>query len=355
MAQTVFSKTAVLDFYGQPGTVANPPANFARMYYNAGSNQLVCVDSNGNNLITGGGGGVSSFTGDGVLLSNSGSTGAITATTPNRTANTVYAGPATGAAAAGSFRALVAADIPAQTNWFMGDVPPSSLVPTPITPTAAAGSGTTGVYTVPANKRAFVWANLYNTTVGSLNYSSSLSKDGGSTFKQITNQAALGAGAASVAGASFLILEAGDIFAINTSGAGINIFPSAQLFSNTSRIKQAIFTAFASGDNIVYTCPGGKTAVFVQSTAGPYANTAPTLFMVNGTGGSVTYQAKLTPSGGSTLLLGASTAVVGAVTSVNSGLVTNGANIYLNAGDALVINSGSATAGQMFIGNVYEF
>lgn len=61
----------------------------------------------------GGGSSVSSFTGDGTLLNNSLSTGAVIATTPNRTPNTVYAGPVSGASAPGSMRALVGADLPA--------------------------------------------------------------------------------------------------------------------------------------------------------------------------------------------------------------------------------------------------
>lgn len=55
--------------------------------------------------------GVTSFSGDGTVLSNSASTGAVTATLVNATANMVLAGPVTGAAAAPTFRSLVAADI----------------------------------------------------------------------------------------------------------------------------------------------------------------------------------------------------------------------------------------------------
>jgi hypothetical protein len=53
MSQGVFSKASILDLYGQPSAVANPPANTARLYYNAGTNALVAVDSSGTNLIVG--------------------------------------------------------------------------------------------------------------------------------------------------------------------------------------------------------------------------------------------------------------------------------------------------------------
>lgn len=53
-----------------------------------------------------GGGGVSSFTGDGTLLSNSASSGAVTATLANAPANTVF-GNNTGAGAAGSYQTSI--------------------------------------------------------------------------------------------------------------------------------------------------------------------------------------------------------------------------------------------------------
>ena len=48
--------------------------------------------------------GVSSFTGDGTVLSNSGSTGAVTATLATQSAHTVLAGPSSGSAAAPTFQ-----------------------------------------------------------------------------------------------------------------------------------------------------------------------------------------------------------------------------------------------------------
>lgn len=52
----------------------------------------------------GGGGAVNSVSGDGVLFSNSGSTGAVTLTPASAAQNSVYAGPASGGAAAPSFQ-----------------------------------------------------------------------------------------------------------------------------------------------------------------------------------------------------------------------------------------------------------
>jgi hypothetical protein len=61
-------------------------------------------------------GGVTSFSGDSVVYNNALSVGAVTLSLIAQTANTIFAGPATGIAATPTFRALVAADIPSSAN-----------------------------------------------------------------------------------------------------------------------------------------------------------------------------------------------------------------------------------------------
>lgn len=56
--------------------------------------------------------GVTSVTGDGLFTNNAASTGGVTLTKPNQSANCVIAGPASGGAAAPTCRPLVAADLP---------------------------------------------------------------------------------------------------------------------------------------------------------------------------------------------------------------------------------------------------
>lgn len=74
------------------------------------------------------GGGVSSFSGDGTILSNSSSTGAVTATLETQSANKVLAGPTSGSAVAPTFRALTGADLPAPTSSALGGVEAISAV-----------------------------------------------------------------------------------------------------------------------------------------------------------------------------------------------------------------------------------
>jgi hypothetical protein len=56
MPQTsVFSKTSVTDFFGQPATPANPPANQARMFYRSDNDTFHVIDSTGTDLLSSGG------------------------------------------------------------------------------------------------------------------------------------------------------------------------------------------------------------------------------------------------------------------------------------------------------------
>lgn len=101
-------------------TPPNPPCPYSRLFMNV-SNQMALVDCAGSVTVIGsGGGGSGTVTSVGLSLpaifSVSGSpvtaSGTLTATLATQTANTVFAGPTTGSAAAPTFRALVAADIP---------------------------------------------------------------------------------------------------------------------------------------------------------------------------------------------------------------------------------------------------
>jgi hypothetical protein len=86
---SVFSKTSVTDFFGQPATPANPPANQARMFYRSDNDTFHVIDSAGVDLLGGGApafGAITSGTntsaltiGTGGVLSATG-TGVITAT-----------------------------------------------------------------------------------------------------------------------------------------------------------------------------------------------------------------------------------------------------------------------------------
>lgn len=346
MAQSVFSKFAIADLYGQPGTVANPPANFARLYYNAGSNQLICVDSNGNNLITGGSGSVSTFTGDGTVLSNSGSTGAVTATLATHAANTVFAGPASGSAAAPTFRLLTAADLTSASGGSisLGGMSTYGLTKQVIN-LGTTGSGDVDVFTVPAGMRAIITFDMYNTAGTTTTYHAQMKKGGIGSYIRIASDATLATNVA-VATGFFIIFEAGDIVSMNFSQAGMNFFGTAIVYPNTEGLKSIYFAGpFASGENTVYTCPAGKTATGILTNPQISASsTSPVAIVANSSGGSLNYFLNVVKNGnspGSTSKQGPATAVGNGVSSA----ISTTANFAFAAGDFLSVNASGAGAG----------
>jgi len=56
-----YEKASIIDFYGQPSIPSNPPVGEARMFYDDGNNTFHVIDSNGVDLL--GGGGVTSVAG----------------------------------------------------------------------------------------------------------------------------------------------------------------------------------------------------------------------------------------------------------------------------------------------------
>jgi len=94
---------------GQSGTVATISGLIS-----AGSNITITGSGTSGSpySISGTAGGVTSFTGDGVILSNSLSTGAVTATLETVANNLFLAGPLTGGPLAPTYRLITAADVP---------------------------------------------------------------------------------------------------------------------------------------------------------------------------------------------------------------------------------------------------
>lgn len=97
---------------------ANPSSGNDRLYLNSSTHQLACLTSSGGSCVPSSGGGVSSvglsqtgafFTITGSPITTSGTINLAFAT---ESANTIFAGPISGSAAAPTFRSMVSADVP---------------------------------------------------------------------------------------------------------------------------------------------------------------------------------------------------------------------------------------------------
>lgn len=59
----ILSKSSITDWFGQPANPSNPPVNQARMFYRSSDDTFHVIDSNGVDLLSSGGGGVTSVAG----------------------------------------------------------------------------------------------------------------------------------------------------------------------------------------------------------------------------------------------------------------------------------------------------
>ena len=196
----------------QTNSVNNTLQNLLNL--KAGANITLTADGAGGVTIasSGGAGGVTSFSGDGVVLNNSGSTGVVTATLATHTANTVFAGPTSGGAATPTFRALVAADLPAGTGTVtsfsagnIGTIATTSVATPTTTPALTFSLATQSANTVWAGPttgaaaaptfRSLVAADLPSLSTLAV---TSFSGDG----NIITNSASQGAVTVTIAGTS---------------------------------------------------------------------------------------------------------------------------------------------------------
>lgn len=207
-----------------------------------------------------------------------------------------------------------------------------------------AGSGNVDVYTAPTGKRAMINAHgVYNTTGSSISFYPAL-KVSGSYYKL---KAALSCSANSpnqAATSVCFILEPGETFAINTTGAGLNIHARVVEYDNTVPLYMAKkYASWSSGDNTIYTVPANTHAILVDGVGGVQQNTT-SLNYYNSSGGSVTiiwYSVASGQSVGSTYQVGASTSI--ANDAASNVVVSH----TLSAGDFISLNVNSASNTQV--------
>lgn len=160
--------------------------------------------------------------------------------------------------------------------------------------TGANGDNT--LYTVPASTRATLAVLLVNPTAGSISYS--LKTTIGATTYTITQPVAVVANTSTIAVTPFNtwpIAEAGDVFVMNFTAAGLLVMGYVVTFASTEGLKSPRSGALVSGANTIYTCPVGKRA-FLLNVAN--ANSAP-LRIYNNSGSTRTFRWHSVPSGGS--------------------------------------------------------
>lgn len=211
-------------------------------------------------------------------------------------------------------------------------------------------TGDNDIYTVPTGKKALVSVQQrgFNGSAGTIVYNVSI-KVGGVYYRIGANTTlTTGTGGAGANILSPIVLNAGESLSVNTTTtAGLNVLFNVMEFDATNSLSSARILALSSGDNTLYTVTSGKSLAMFTSLY----SAATALVVANATGGAVNIITYAVPSGGSS----GSTNKVFPSTSVGDksasqfSLTTN-----MSAGDFVVVNSDSATAGQVAYMTYFE-
>jgi hypothetical protein len=209
-----------------------------------------------------------------------------------------------------------------------------------------SATGDVDLYTCPANKKAFLYSvNLFNGSSSSANVY--LEAKIGSVYYPIGTLASILNGVSGIRVPSTpFVIEAGEKFAFSTSQEPFNAIGMVLEFDDTAEIKTARLTSLTLGDNVLYTCPGGKSAITVNNSFSPGGSTNSCLSYYNASGISRAFKAHVVASGGT-----AGTTNQIAFNNVSSGPGSANpqaaAAIFgLNAGDFVNINTDSGDATQ---------
>lgn len=210
----------------------------------------------------------------------------------------------------------------------------------------SATSGTVDWYTCPTGKRAAVMSFSYCLASGSGTITPML-KSGGIYYNL---NSALTASTIGTSGlVNLLVLDANESFSTNQSSATINVWVSIMEYDSDISLKTIKLLSLVNGNNTIYTCPAGKSAIFMGSNICPCDATATLPRVVNywnNSGGTRNIQVYHVPSGGaassSNLILPNGPQAV----TTGSFLTNQIAQNCMNVGDFIVINTDAATATQ---------
>lgn len=153
------------------------------------------------------------------------------------------------------------------------------------------------VYTVPAGRVAILLGmRIFNDQAAASSTFFMELKVGGVYFR-VTSNAALAAQAASGSPSPIgMVMQAGDIFALNCTQTAQSAWISVIECDATTQVKTARILTLANGDNTLYTCPAGKTAILLSNIMegiGPEH-----IFYVNNSGGAINVHHNIVNNGG---------------------------------------------------------
>lgn len=209
-------------------------------------------------------------------------------------------------------------------------------------------AGENDIYTVPAGKKLFVPQWQFNNTTG-VAIVCIMKVKIGATYYRLEVNFNVAANGTGNSGSWGYIFNAGEIVAVNAAAAGVSFAARGFLFADTVPFKSVRLNSMAVGDNELYPCPPDKTAI-VYGFGGGGFHSAPNIVITNDTGAAITFKTSVVPSGIANALIYQKNSASLATASKT----THFAEALLAAGDRIIVNSSSATAGQTAAAHVYE-
>lgn len=204
--------------------------------------------------------------------------------------------------------------------------------------TSNAGSGDVDLYTAPANTRAYINGSFVNNTAGTSTSIFFEIKVSGVYYKMSATQSRSTGTSTTVS--LNIVLEPGESIAINTTQSGMNVWLGITEFPSNLKFYSPKILALTSGDNTLYTAPANTKAFTTQ------------INVFNNCGTTIVLNSYIVPSGNSTSS--------GNQYRVNTSVLNGALNTLGNtgfgfgAGDFIVLNSDTATAGQLAWLNIQE-
>lgn len=213
-------------------------------------------------------------------------------------------------------------------------------------------SGVNDLYTVPTGKKAIIGhVAAYNPT-GSAVSVKSLIKIGGTYYRiqNGTGYQAVGAAVFTNIAATFVVFEAGEALALDCTASGLNVVVSVLEIDERVKLNK-VLVQLTAGDNVLLEAAEADEELIAQygtPAASSYSLQFGSTLIVNETGGMVTFEGYLVPSGGSPVLFRKNT-------NQANGSLDGGPPVpVLKQGDQVVINSSSSAAGQYAFVTYYE-
>jgi hypothetical protein len=320
----------VLDYNGYPTTsVNNPSTGKGRVFYSTTDSQLHCLNSDGSSCLSSGGGSgtVTSFSSGNLSplfttsVATATTTPALSFTATSQSANLFYASP-NGAPGVPTFRAIVAADLPAGTGTVTSIATTSPITGGPITTsgTIACGTCTTNAAGLTSNALVIGGGGQAVSALASLGTTTTVlhgNAGGAPTFgavnlaSDVTGQLSIGSvGSSGLSGTSPISISAAGAIACstcNTSAATVtSVSFTGGLISIATPTTTPAFTVAGTSGGIPYFSSASTWATSAALTSnilvkGGGAGSAPTNSSVTDNGTTVSTSELATLSGNGAL------------------------------------------------------